>query len=78
MQTDEVGQDSTAADEVCQILRIHRLLTEVSIRLVLESREARHAALLAEILTSLEAALDSLDQAWRRLDRSSVSASVSV
>ena len=78
MQLNQVGQDATAGDEVCQILRTQRLLTEVSIRLVLESREAKHPALLAEILTSLEAAFENLDQVCRRLDRFSISAPATV
>jgi hypothetical protein len=73
-----VGQDATKVDEVGQILRAQRLLTEVSIRLALESRETRDPALREKIRTSLEAAFDSLDQTWRWLDRSSISASVTV
>lgn len=65
MQLDKAGGGAAAADEVCRILQTQRLLTEVSIRLLLESLEA-HPPLLAGILTSFEAALEDLDQAEGR------------
>jgi hypothetical protein len=58
---------SSQPPNVSDIVATQRRLTELSIRLSLESRETADRELLKETLGRMKAASRCLDQAWQRL-----------
>jgi hypothetical protein len=62
-----MNNSSLQPPNVSQIVATQRRLTELSIRLALESRETADRELLKETLGWMEEASGCLDQAWQRL-----------